>query len=120
MDRALEMQVFCTVVDKGSFIAAADSLQMSKAAASRYVSALEQRLGVRLLHRTTRRLSLTEEGRIFHQQAREIMALMDAAEDAASSGLDEPAGVLRVNAPLSFGIEHLAPLWAEFMREHPK
>jgi len=120
MDRALEMQVFCTVVDKGSFIAATEPLAMSKAAVSRYVNALEARLGVRLLHRTTRRLSLTEEGRIFYQQARDVLALMDAAEGAAASGSEEPAGVLRVNAPLSFGIAHLAPLWADFMRAHPK
>lgn len=120
MDRALEMLVFCTVVDKGSFIAAVEPLDMSKAAVSRHVGALESRLGVRLLHRTTRRLSLTEEGRVFYQQAREVLSLMDAAEGAAASGSEEPAGVLRVNAPLSFGIQHLAPLWATFMKAHPR
>jgi DNA-binding transcriptional LysR family regulator len=120
MDRALEMQVFCTVVEKGSFIAAVEPLEMSKAAVSRYVNALESRLGVRLLHRTTRRLSLTEEGRDFYQQAREILALMEVAENAAASGSDEPVGVLRVNAPLSFGVQHLAPLWAGFMAAYPK
>ncbi|MFJ4143733.1 LysR family transcriptional regulator [Pseudomonas sp. NPDC089734] len=120
MDRALEMQVFCTVVDKGSFVGAAEPLEMSKAAISRYVSGLEERLGVRLLHRTTRRLSLTDEGRQFYHQAREVLAMMDEAEEAVSSAAPEPTGVLRVNAPVSFGILHLAPLWADFMKAYPK
>lgn len=119
MDRALEMQVFCTVIDKGTFVGAADALEMSKAAISRYVSALEERLGARLLHRTTRKLSLTEEGRQFYHQAREVLALMDQAEEAVSSAAPEPSGVLRVNAPVSFGVLHLAPLWGAFMSAHP-
>jgi DNA-binding transcriptional LysR family regulator len=120
MDRALEMQVFCTVVDKGSFVGAADILAMSKAAISRYVSGLEDRLGVRLLHRTTRRLSLTDEGRQFYHQAREVLTMMDAAEESVSSSAPEPSGLLRINAPVSFGVIHLAPVWAEFMRLYPK
>nr|WP_315593639.1 LysR family transcriptional regulator [uncultured Cupriavidus sp.] len=120
MDRALEMEVFCTVVEKGSFIAAVEPLGMSKAAVSRHVYALEERLGVRLLHRTTRRLSLTDEGRGFYQQAREILGLMEVAENAAASGSEVPSGVLRLNAPLSFGVQHLAPLWAEFMALNPQ
>ena len=120
MDRALEMQVFCAVVDKGSFVGAVDALEMSKAAVSRHVNALEERLGVRLLQRTTRRLSLTEEGRVFYQQAREVLALMGEAESAVSSGNHEPAGVLRVNAPVSFGVLHLAPLWTAFLEQNPK
>lgn len=120
MDRALEMQVFCTVVDRGSFVGAAEPLEMSKAAISRYVSALEERLGTRLLHRTTRRLSLTDEGRQFYHQAKEVLAMLDEAEDAVSSAAPEPSGLLRVNAPVSFGILHLAPLWADFMRAYPK
>ncbi len=120
MDRALEMQVFCTVVDKGSFVGAAEPLTMSKAAISRYVSGLEERLGARLLHRTTRRLALTDEGRQFYHQAREVLAMMDEAEEAVSSSSPEASGVLRVNAPVSFGVLHLAPVWADFMRAHPK
>jgi DNA-binding transcriptional LysR family regulator len=120
MDRALEMQVFCTVVDKGSFVSAADTLGMSKAAISRYVSGLEDRLGVRLLHRTTRRLSLTDEGRQFYHQAREVLTMMDAAEESVSSSAPEPSGILRINAPVSFGVIHLAPVWAEFMQLYPK
>lgn len=120
MDRAFEMQVFCSVVDKGSFIGASDVLQTSKAAVSRYVSALEDRLGVRLLHRTTRRLSLTDEGRQFYHQAKEVLAMMDEAEDAVSSAAPEPSGILRINAPVSFGVLHLAPVWANFMKAYPK
>ena len=120
MDRALEMLVFCSVVDKGSFVGAAEPLEMSKAAISRYVSGLEERLGARLLHRTTRRLSLTEEGRQFYHQAKEVLAMMDAAEEAVSSAAPEPTGVLRVNAPVSFGIMHLGPVWADFMQAYPK
>ncbi|WP_297833935.1 LysR family transcriptional regulator [Pseudomonas sp.] len=119
MDRALEMQVFCTVVDKGSFVGASESLEMSKAAISRYVSGLEERLGARLLHRTTRRLSLTDEGRQFYHQAREVLAMMDEAEEAISATAPEPSGVLRVNAPVSFGVLHLAPLWGDFMKAYP-
>lgn len=119
MDRALEMQVFCTVVDKGSFVGAAEPLEMSKAAISRYVSGLEERLGVRLLHRTTRKLSLTEEGRQFYHQARDVLTLMDQAEEAVSSSAPEPSGVLRINAPVSFGVLHLAPVWADFMKVYP-
>ncbi len=120
MDRALEMQVFCTVVDKGSFVGAAEPLEMSKAAISRYVSGLEERLGVRLLQRTTRRLSLTDEGRQFYHQAKDVLVMMDEAEESVSSASPEPSGVLRVNAPVSFGILHLAPVWADFMRAYPK
>jgi DNA-binding transcriptional LysR family regulator len=120
MDRALEMQVFCTVVDKGSFVGAAQPLDMSKAAISRYVSGLEERLGARLLHRTTRRLSLTEEGRQFYHQAKDVLAMMDAAEEAVSSAAPEPTGVLRINAPVSFGVLHLGPVWADFMKAYPK
>ena len=120
MDRALEMQVFCAVVDKGSFVGAAQPLQMSKAAISRYISGLEARLGARLLHRTTRRLSLTDEGRQFYHQAKEVLAMMDAAEEAVSAAAPEPVGVLRVNAPVSFGVQHLGPIWADFMRAYPK
>ncbi|EMM6378260.1 LysR family transcriptional regulator [Pseudomonas aeruginosa] len=80
----------------------------------------QERLGVRLLQRTTRRLSLTEEGRVFYQQAREVLALMGEAESAVSSGNHEPAGVLRVNAPVSFGVLHLAPLWTAFLEQNPK
>jgi len=120
MDRALEMEIFLAVVDQGSFVAAADALRLSKAAVSRHVAALEERLGVRLLQRTTRRLSLTEEGRLFAQRAREILASLEEAESEVASQVLEPLGALRVNAPVSFGIRHLAPLWGEFLQQCPR
>jgi DNA-binding transcriptional LysR family regulator len=120
MNRSLEMEVFVAVVDAGSFVGAADGLRMSKAAVSRHVDALEQRLGVRLLQRTTRRLSLTEEGRTFYQRARDVLASLDDAEAEVTSRTQEPSGVLRINAPVSFGIQHLAPLWGEFLRQCPQ
>jgi DNA-binding transcriptional LysR family regulator len=113
------MAAFVAVVDAGSFVGAVDTLRISKAAVSRYVDALEQRLGVRLLHRTTRKLSLTEEGRLFYQRARDILGAMDNAEAEVSSRTLTPSGRVRVNVPLSFGMSHLAPLWGDFMNEYP-
>ena len=74
MDRFLEMQTFHAVVDAGSFVKAADAMKLSKAAVSRHVHDMETRLGVRLLHRTTRRLSLTDEGQVFYARSKELLA----------------------------------------------
>src|SRR5258708_17001144 len=112
MDKVRQMASFVAVVEEGSFIAAADATGLSKAAVSRHVGDLEHRLGVRLLQRTTRRLSLTDEGRAFHQRAKDLLGEIDAAEAEITSRSAEPAGMIRVNAPLTFGILHLAPLWA--------
>jgi len=120
MDRFLEMQTFCAVVDAGSFVKAADVLGMSKAAVSRYVGELEARLGVRLLHRTTRRMSLTEEGTVFDARCRELLSGVEEAEAELSSRSGAARGLLRVNAPVTFGIRHLAPLWATFRDLHPQ
>ncbi|HTH78152.1 MAG TPA: LysR family transcriptional regulator [Ramlibacter sp.] len=120
MDKFQEMRVFVGVVDAGSFVAAADSLGMSKAAVSRYVSELEQRLRVRVLHRTTRKLSLTDEGEVFLARSREILASMEAAEAELSIRSDRATGVLKVSVPVSFGIQHLAPLWGGFLALHPR
>jgi DNA-binding transcriptional LysR family regulator len=120
MDKFLEMQTFAAVVDAGSFVKAADALAMSKAAVSRYVGDLESRLGVRLLHRTTRSLSLTEEGQVFHARCKELLSEVDEAEAEITSGIADASGLVRVNAPVTFGIRHLAPLWGEFRAMHPK
>jgi DNA-binding transcriptional LysR family regulator len=95
MDRFLEMQTFCAVVDAGSFVKAADALGFSKAAVSRYVAELETRLGARLLHRTTRRLSLTEEGRLFDARCRELLSGVEEAEAELSSNSGTARGLLR-------------------------
>ena len=120
MDRFLEMKVFATVVEAGSFTAGADVLGMSKAAVSRYVAELEERLGVRLLHRTTRRLSPTSEGEIFHARCRELLGNLDEAEAEISSRVGEATGLLKLNVPVTFGLMHLAPLWPAFMARHPR
>ncbi|MGB5808127.1 LysR family transcriptional regulator [Castellaniella sp.] len=120
MDKYQEMRVFTAVVDAGSFVAAAEALGMSKAAVSRYVSDLEQRLGVRLMHRTTRRLSLTAEGEVFLARSREILASIEESEAEVSTRSRTASGLLKVSVPVSFGIRHLAPLWCEFMQAHPR
>lgn len=120
MDRFLEMQTFCAVVDAGSFVGGADALGFSRAAVSRYVGDLESRLGVRLLHRTTRRLSLTEEGELFYARCRDLLAGVEEAEAELGSRSGAARGLLRVNVPVTFGILHLAPLWGAFRALHPQ
>lgn len=120
MDRLLEMQTFCAVVDAGSFVAASETMGMSKAAVSRYINELESRLTVRLLHRTTRRLSLTAEGEVFYVRCRELLAGVEEAEAELTSRTSVAKGVLRINAPVSFGIRYLAPLWGEFHARFPE
>lgn len=120
MDRFVEMQTFCAVVDAGSFVGASDALGLSKAAVSRHVGELESRLGVRLLHRTTRRLSLTEEGEMFYARSRELLSGVEEAEAELGTRSGAARGLLRVNAPVTFGIRHLAPLWGAFRDLHPQ
>jgi len=120
MDRFQEMRVFAAVVDAGSFVGAASALAMSKPAVSRHVADLEARLGLRLLHRTTRRLSLTDEGEVFHARCRTLLTDLEEAEAEVGSRSGEAAGLLKVNVPVSFGLLHLAPLWAGFMARHPR
>lgn len=113
------MSCFVAVVEAGSFVAAGDELRLSKAAVSRSVMELEARLGARLLQRTTRRLSLTEAGRAFYGHCKQILGDVDEAEQAVGVVSGNPVGRLRINAPFSFGILHLAPLWGGFMTEYP-
>ncbi len=120
MDRYTEMQTFVAVVDAGSFVGAADALQMSKTAVSRVVGALEARLGTRLLQRTTRRLSLTPEGALFVERCRELLDGVRDAEAELSTRTGEVIGELRLSAPVTFGLDHLAPLWPAFMARHPR
>lgn len=120
MDKFQEMASFVAVVEAGSFVGAADATGLSKAAVSRHVAELEQRLGARLLHRTTRRLSLTDDGQLFFARAKEMLAAIDEAESEISSRSGEPSGLLRINAPLTFGVLHLAPLWGRFAQLYPK
>jgi DNA-binding transcriptional LysR family regulator len=120
MDRFQEMRAFVSVVDTGSFVRAAESLSQSKTAVSRLVGDLESRLGTRLLHRTTRRLSLTQEGEVFLERCRQLLDGVAEAEAELTAHSGEAIGQLRVNVPVTFGLLHLAPLWPAFMALHPK
>jgi DNA-binding transcriptional LysR family regulator len=120
MDKLKALQAFVAIVDRGSLTAAADALESSLPAMVRTLAALEAQLGVRLLHRTTRRLSLTEDGRQYLERARRILADVDEADRSLGSGQDEPSGTLRVTAPVLFGQYHVAPAITRFLQRHPK
>jgi len=120
VDKFQEMRAFVTVVDTGSFVRAADALGTSKTAVSRLVGELESRLGTRLLHRTTRKLSMTPEGEVFYERCRQLLDGLAEAEAELTAHSGEAIGQLRVNVPVTFGLLHLAPLWPAFMELHPK
>jgi DNA-binding transcriptional LysR family regulator len=119
LDRLAAMEIFSAVVEGGSFSVAADRLGLSRAATSKQVQELERHLGVRLLNRTTRRVGLTEAGAQFHGECARILAAVHEAEAHAQSQQAEPRGMLKVSAPMSFGILHLGPAVADFMAAHP-
>jgi len=112
--------VFVAVVENGGFSAAARSLGVSKSAVSKRINQLEAHLGVRLLHRTTRKLSLTEAGERYFEHASQALAAAGQAEDAVTELQGEPQGQLRINAPMSFGRLHVAPLIPKFLKRYPK
>ncbi|WP_137817793.1 LysR family transcriptional regulator [Pseudomonas sp. 2FG] len=119
MDRLRAFEVFVTVVSRGSFTRAADALDTSPANVTRYVNELESHLGTRLLNRSSRKLSLTESGEALFERSKSILDEVAETEALVSSSSLQPRGRLRINAPLSFGILHLAPLWPEFMQKYP-
>jgi len=120
MDSLGDIAVFVQVVRSGSFTAAADELEMSKSVISKYVSRLEDRLGARLLNRTTRRLSLTEVGQAFFERSRQALEEIEAAEAEVSRLQGEPRGELRLSCPMSFGILHVAPWLPAFQAQYPE
>lgn len=120
MDPLSDVAVFVQVVESGSFTAAAERLQVSKSVVSKYVTRLEARLGARLLNRTTRRLSLTEVGRVFYERSREGLSAIEEAEREVSRLQGTPTGMLRLNTPMSFGVLHVAPVLPDFMRRFPE
>lgn len=119
MDRFVELLAFVRTVDRGSQAAAARELGITPAMVGRYVRALEDRLGTRLLNRTTATQSLTEAGAAFHARAGAVLEQLEAAEQAASDRQAEPRGLLRVNAGVSFGVRYLAAATAEYRALHP-
>jgi len=120
MDKLTGMAVFAKVAERQNFTAAARELGLSKSAVSKQVQRLEDRLGVRLINRTTRRLHLTESGLAFFERAKRVVEEAEEAELAVSRLHDEPRGTLRVNAPMTFGVRHVAPITAEFMNKFPE
>jgi DNA-binding transcriptional LysR family regulator len=113
------MAAFVQVVEGRSFSVAARGLGLTRSAVSRQIAGLEDRLGARLLNRTTRRLSLTEAGAVYYEHCARILAEAVAAERAVADLDAAPRGLLRINAPMSFGQNHLGPAVAEFLAVHP-
>jgi len=118
MDRFNSMQVFVRAVERGSFAAAASDIGISATMVGMHVRALEERLGGRLLSRTTRRQSLTEIGRLYYERCRQILSDVDDAELVADQLRAAPRGTLHVSAPVSFGVQALTPVVAEYLAQY--
>jgi len=119
MDKLAAMRAFVEIVDRGSLTAAGKALDRSLPTMVRTLAALERSLGAVLLRRTTRRMSLTEEGRIYLERCRRILADVAQAEELVGSEGGEPRGPLRVSAPVLFGQMHVAPAVVEFVGRYP-
>jgi len=119
-DSIQEMAVFARVVGAGSLSAAARELGLSPALVSRRLAALESRLGVRLINRTTRSLHLTDDGATYYEACARVLADIEEADATVSAGRVEPRGTLRVALPASFGLQHIAPLIPRFAERYPK
>src|SRR4030095_15659250 len=118
VDKLAAMRAFVEIVDRGSLTAAAEALDRSLPTMVRALAGLERSLGAVLLPRTTRRMSLTEEGRLYLERCRRILADLEQAEELLGSGRDKPRGPLRVTAPVLFGEMHVAPAVIEFVRRY--
>jgi len=119
MGRLSEMEAFVAVVDQGGFTDAARRLNLSKSAISKHVAALEERLAVRLLNRTTRRVSPTEIGLAFYDRAIAVLKDANEADEMVTAMQSDPRGQLRISAPVSFGMRHLMPVITEFLATYP-
>ncbi|RZN16447.1 LysR family transcriptional regulator [Bradyrhizobium sp. Leo121] len=120
MDKVASLRAFVRVVETGSFAEAGRQLRLSRSAVSKYVAELEESLGVQLLNRTTRHVSTNESGQMYFERALSILSELDAADQAVSQAQSAPHGLLRVNAPMSFGTLRLGPAVADFMGKYPK
>jgi DNA-binding transcriptional LysR family regulator len=106
--------VFVRTIEHGTFAAAAADLRLTPSAVSKLIRRLEARLGVRLINRTTRKLSLTAEGEAYFQSGRQLIAAVDGLEQEVAASASRPRGLLRINTPVSLGVHHLAPALIEF------
>ncbi|MEY4761230.1 MAG: hypothetical protein RLZZ200_1086 [Pseudomonadota bacterium] len=120
MIRLTDLLAFTKAVELGSFSAAADALDLSPQMVGKHVQLLEKHLGLRLLYRNTRRQQLTDAGRNFYDRSKTILAEVEAAEALAAEARNEPSGLLRINAPVTFGIHALSPRLPEYLRENPR
>ncbi len=120
MDKFASLRAFTQVVDSGGFAAAAREMGVSRSAVNKLVIALENELGVQLLHRSTRVVTPTETGLAFYERCVEILASLEAAERSITQLHEEPKGRLRLNAPMSFGTMYLAPALADFLVQYPE
>ncbi len=119
MDKLLSMTVFVKTVELGSLTAAGEAMNMSSQLVGKHLRSLEQYLGVKLLHRTTRRQHLTDFGATYYAQAQNILLEVAAAEDLAAETRAIPRGKLRINAPVTFGVNALAPALIDYMKRYP-
>ena len=119
MDKLLSIKAFTTVVEQGGMTAAADFLPLSRASISKHLAQLEAELGGQLLYRTTRRISLTEAGRLYYDKCKEILAAVDEADCIVSGLSTQPRGTLRINAPMSFAGRWMGALVAKYNEAFP-
>lgn len=119
MDKVASLRAFVKVVETGSFAEAGRQLRLSRSAISKYVAELEQSLGVQLLNRTTRHANPNENGQIYFERAVSVLSELDAADQAVAQAQSTPSGLLRINAPMSFGTLRLGPAIAQFMEKYP-
>jgi DNA-binding transcriptional LysR family regulator len=115
----IALRLFDHIADTGSFTAAATHYRLAVSTVSRQIGALEEELGQRLFFRHTRAVSLTESGRLFHEQVRDILHRLDQATETLASHGKSPSGVLHINAPVSFGRRHVVPLLRDFQAHYP-
>jgi DNA-binding transcriptional LysR family regulator len=119
MDELAEMRVFVRAIERGTFSSAAGDLGLTPSAVSKLIARLEARLSVRLVNRTTRKLSLTAEGETYFNSGRRLVEAMDNLEQEVAAAAEHPRGLLRINTALSFGVQHLAPALIDFHRLYP-
>ena len=120
MDRFAELKAFCLVATHGGFSSAARQLGVATSSVTRLVDALEQRLGVPLLNRSTRRITLTDSGRDYFEHAGRILSALDEADDAAGGRDGEPQGMLRVAAPVTLAVRYIGPLLPQLAQRYPR
>jgi LysR family transcriptional regulator, transcriptional activator for dmlA len=120
MDRSPDLRFFCLVAHKASLTTAARELGLTPSAASKRLAQLERHLGVQLFNRTTRRLTLTNEGKLYYERALRMLSDIDELERLVTGSRTAPRGLLRINATFTFGRTHVAPAASNFVRRYPE